>query len=312
MPYSKSGTEYKRVLLTGPTAVGKTELSLRIAERFGFSIISADSRQCYRRMDIGTGKVSPFDRARIPHYNIDVLDIEDADSAAAFVKRAKVWESHVDCPFYVGGSTLHIQGVIWPLDNMPTANLDHHTEIEALETSGGSQAVMEKLHQVDPVYAASMQGYNRQRAFRALDVWMQTGKPFSSFHQHAGYVVPDDTLLIVLTASKETLLKRIDARVTDMMDAGLLAEVDSILESGADVSLQSLHTVGYRELIEYRSGNITLEQAERDIRTNTWRYAKRQLTWFRRWSGAMWIHRDEHDETSLFDALSEAIHPIKP
>jgi tRNA dimethylallyltransferase len=312
MPYSKSGTEYKRVLLTGPTAVGKTELSLKIAETFGFSIISADSRQCYRRMDIGTGKVSPSDRARIPHYNIDVLDIEDADSAAAFVKRAKIWESHVDCPFYVGGSTLHIQGVIWPLDHMPTANLDHIAEIEALEASGGQQAILEKLHQVDPVYAAAMQGFNRQRAFRALDVWMQTGKPFSSFHHHAGYAVSDDTLLVVLTASKPTILKRLATRVDAMMDAGLLAEVDSILDSGVDVSLQSLHTVGYRELIEYRSGNITLDEAVRDIRTNTWRYAKRQLTWFRRWSGALWINRDEHDESSLFDALSEAIHPIKP
>ncbi len=312
MPSSKRVTKWKRVLLAGPTAIGKTELSLRLAEEFGFSVISADSRQCYRGLDIGTGKVSRADRQRVPHFNIDVLDPQESDSAAEFVRRAKVWESELETPFYVGGSTLHIQGVIWPFAEMPVADSLNLARLEAIEAGGGPTEILKLLADADPDYARAMQGYNRQRAFRALDVWMQTGKPFSSFHQHDGYTVPDDTLLIVLSASRETIHRRIDERVETMIRNGLLAEVDALLASGLDHRLQSLSSVGYRELIAYRDGQCGYEEALRDIKSNTRRYAKRQLTWFRRWNGALWIDRDGLSPDSLFDRMSEAIHSIKP
>lgn len=311
MPSSKPAIKWKRVLLAGPTATGKTELSLRLAEAFGFSVISADSRQCYRGMDIGTGKVSPADRARIPHYNLDVLDPVESDSAAAFVRRAKVWEEELETPFYVGGSTLHLQGVVWPMDELPEADPVNQARLEAIEAAGGSMAILSFLVDADPAYASTMQGYNRQRAFRALDVWMQTGRPFSSFHRHDGYVVPEDTLILVISASAETLKKRIDRRVDAMMSAGFLAEVDQLLESGLDPALQSLQTVGYRELIEHRLGGMDLPNAIEAIKASTRRYAKRQLTWFRRWEGAVWFDRDSLSDEALIDTFSEAIHSIK-
>jgi tRNA dimethylallyltransferase len=140
---------------------------------------------------------------------------------------------------------------------------------------------------------------------------MQTGRPFSSFHRHDGYVVPDDTLILVLSASTETLRKRIERRVDAMMSAGFLAEVDALLDSGLDPTLQSLHTVGYRELIEHRLGGMDLPNAVEAIKASTRRYAKRQLTWFRRWEGAVWIDRDPLTEDVLFDTFAEAIHSIK-
>lgn len=312
MPSSKLATKWKRVLLAGPTSIGKTELSLRVAEEFGFTVISADSRQCYRGLDIGTGKVSVADRHRVPHLNIDVLDPHDSDSAAAFVRRAKVWETELDTPFYVGGSTLHLQGVVWPMDELPEADPLNLARLEAIEDAGGSLGILSLLVDVDPTYASAMQGYNRQRAFRALDVWMQTGQPFSSFHRHDGYIVPDDTLLLVLSASAETLRRRIDRRVDAMMSAGFLAEVDALLDSGVDPTLQSLHTVGYRELIEHRLGGMELPNAVEAIKASTRRYAKRQLTWFRRWEGATWFDRDSISDADLFDTFAEAIHSIKP
>jgi tRNA dimethylallyltransferase len=311
MPSSKRATKWKRVLLAGPTAIGKTELSLRLAEEFGFSVISADSRQCYRGMDIGTGKVSVAERERVPHFNIDVLDPVEPDSAAAFVRRAKLWEAELDTAFYVGGSTLHLQGVVWPMDELPEADPLNLARLEAIEAAGGSLGILGLLVDADPDYARTMQGYNRQRAFRALDVWMQTGRPFSSFHRHDGYVVPDDTLILILTASTETLRKRIDRRVDAMMSAGFLDEVDALLASGLDPTLQSLHTVGYRELIEHRLGGMDLPNAIDAIKASTRRYAKRQLTWFRRWEGAVWIDRDPLSEDALFDTFAEAIHSIK-
>lgn len=312
MPSSKPATKWKRVLLAGPTAIGKTELSLRLAEAFGFSVISADSRQCYRGMDIGTGKVSAADRQRVPHFNIDVLDPVEPDSAAAFVRRAKLWETELETPFYVGGSTLHLQGVVWPMDELPEADPVNQARLEAIEAAGGSLGILSLLVDADPDYARGMQGYNRQRAFRALDVWMQTGRPFSSFHRHEGYTVPDDTLILILTASTETLRKRIDRRVEAMMEAGFLEEVDALLDAGLDPALQSLQTVGYRELIEHRLGGMELPNAIEAIKASTRRYAKRQLTWFRRWEGAVWIDRDAMSDDALFDTFAEAIHSIKP
>ncbi len=263
-------------------------------------------------MDIGTGKVSPADRARVPHVNIDVLDPVEPDSAAAFVRRAKIWEESLDTAFYVGGSTLHLQGVVWPMDELPEADPLNLARLEAIEAAGGSLGILGLLVDADPDYARTMQGYNRQRAFRALDVWMQTGRPFSSFHRHDGYVVPDDTLILILTASTETLRKRIDRRVDAMMDAGFMDEVDRLLDSGLDPALQSLQTVGYRELIEHRLGGMDLPNAVDAIKGSTRRYAKRQLTWFRRWEGAVWIDRDPLSQDALFDTFAEAIHSIKP
>lgn len=308
MPSSKSRAEVRRILLAGPTAVGKTELSLRFAESRGLTVLSADSRQCYRGLDIGTAKVSKADRDRVPHRNIDILDPGEPDSAAAYARRAAAWEAESASPaFHVGGSTLHLQSVVWPLSELPASDPANQAEIAAVEEAEGPDGVIRRLRAVDPAYAAAMQGYNRQRAFRALDVWMQTGRPFSAFHQQDGFVVPDDVRIVVLTASKEELVRRIHARVDAMVRDGFLAEVESLLRGGVSPDAQCMQTVGYRELIAVAKGGMRLPDAVTAIRASTRQYAKRQLTWFRRWQGAVWIERDGLGEEALSERFETAI-----
>lgn len=308
MPSSRSRAEARRILLAGPTAVGKTELSLRFAESRGLSILSADSRQCYRGMDVGTAKVSPADRGRVPHRNIDILDPGEPDSAAAYARRSMGWESELGAPaFHVGGSTLHLQSVVWPLSELPEADAANLAEIAAVEECEGPEGILKRLRAVDPAYAAAMQGYNRQRAFRALDVWMRTGKPFSGFHQQEGFTVPEDVRIVVLTASKEELVRRIHARVDAMMREGFVEEVERLLKNGVPPDAQSMRTVGYRELIPVVKGEARLQDAITDIRTATRQYAKRQLTWFRRWQGAVWLERDALGDAALLKRFETAI-----
>jgi tRNA dimethylallyltransferase len=259
-------------------------------------------------MDIGTAKVSKADRDRVPHRNIDILDPGEPDSAAAYTRRSAVWESEADAPaFHVGGSTLHLQSVVWPLSGLPEADAANQSEITDLERRDGPDGVLKRLRAVDPAYAATLQGYNRQRAFRALDVWMQTGKPFSDFHQQDGFIVPDDVRIVVLTASNEERVRRIHARVDAMIREGLVDEVDRLLKSGVSPEAQSMRTVGYRELIPVLQGSARRDDAIEAIRTATRQYAKRQLTWFRRWQGAVWIERDGLGEEALLERFETAI-----
>lgn len=313
MPSSKSRAEVRRILLAGPTAVGKTELSLRFAESRGLTILSADSRQCYRGMDVGTAKVSTSDRERVPHRNIDILDPGEPDSAAAYARRSTAWEAELGAPaFHVGGSTLHLQSVVWPLNELPEADAANQAEIADVERREGPEGVLKRLRAVDPRYAAAMQGYNRQRAIRALDVWMRTGKPFSSFHRQDGFTVPGDVRIVVLTASKDELVRRIHARVDAMMREGFVEEVERLLKNGVPPEAQSMRTVGYRELIPVLQGAARLSDAVEAIRTATRQYAKRQLTWFRRWQGAVWLERDTVGDAVLLTRFETAILHANP
>lgn len=286
-----------RIILLGPTASGKTELSLQLAEELGTSIISADSRQCYKHLNIGTAKPSKQELNRVPHFNISNLELEEDDSAVKFVERAEVWEEdilkHSDHVLYAGGSTLHLTGLIQPFSNIPDsseeniAQLNHHIDEEGIEV------LYEKLKEIDPEYIPKMDGMNRQRIIRALDVWMQTGKPFSSFHQKEELLLPENTLVFGLLRPREKLYERINQRVDLMMEKGLTEEVQFILDQGYSKDLQSLQTVGYREVISYLDGDFTKEEMIEKIKTNTRRYAKRQLTWFRRWEFIEWLDADQ-------------------
>jgi tRNA dimethylallyltransferase len=289
-----------RLLLAGPTAVGKTELSLILAEELGIPIISADSRQCYKYMDIGTGKVSTGDLSHIKHYNISIFDPDIDDNISKFHKRALKWEeelSHTcNIYFYVGGSTLYLESLIRPLDEIPGSNRENLRDLEKLESEFGLDHLYNELRQVDPVYVSKMDGMNRQRIFRALDVFMQTGKPFSHFHKQNKDITPlDDTLVFVLNRDREKLHQRISKRVDKMMETGLVEEVKSIVDMGYSPDLNALQTVGYREIISFLEHKISLDRAVELIKRNSRRYAKRQITWFRRWNNVIWLNIDTLD-----------------
>lgn len=285
-----------RIILLGPTAAGKTELSLQLAEDLNTAIISADSRQCYKHINIGTAKPSAEELERVPHYNISLLDLDEDDSAMDFQKRAAKWEKEIlenaEHVIYAGGSTLHLQSLIQPFNEMPESDEENIAKLESRIKTEGLESLYEQLKEVDPEYAENMDGLNRQRIIRALDVWIQTGKPFSSFHQQ-GKIHPDEnTIVFGLKWPRQKLYDRINQRVDNMVEMGLVEEAKSILEKGYSTNWQALNTVGYKEIFKYFDGEWSKEKAIEKIKTSTRRYAKRQITWFKRWEFIWWLEAD--------------------
>lgn len=285
-----------RIIILGPTASGKTELSIQLAEELNTAIISADSRQCYKHINIGTAKITQDELNRVPHYNVSLLDLEEEDSAMDFQKRAEKWESEIlkdsEHVLYVGGSTLHIQSLIQPFNEMPEASEENIDKLEERIERAGLESLYENLQEVDPEYAKKMDGLNRQRIIRALDVWMQTGRPFSSFHQRGDIQPDENTIVFGLKWPRQKLYDRINQRVENMVKSGLVDEVKSILEAGHSKDLQALNTVGYQEIIKYLDGEWSLDKAIEKIKTSTRRYAKRQIIWYKRWDFIKWLDAD--------------------
>ncbi|MFO8030644.1 MAG: tRNA (adenosine(37)-N6)-dimethylallyltransferase MiaA [Cyclonatronaceae bacterium] len=281
------------IVITGPTATGKTELSLVLARHLETPVISADARQCYKYMDIGTGKVSDEVLQEIPHHHISALYPDEPFTTSDFYEKYREWIAPLQAEgkpiLVVGGSTLYIESLIRPLDPLPSRNQDNLETLQRIAEQKGLQAIREQLEEVDPVYARRIDGLNTHRMFRALDVWMQTGRPFSSFHSNRPVTVPEDMLLVCLYRDRNELHRRINRRVDRMMDEGLVHEVQGILDMGYDPGLQSLQTVGYRETIAHFRGELTMEELREKIKTHTRRYARRQLTWFRRWNRVNWL-----------------------
>lgn len=301
-----------RILLLGPTAVGKTALSINLAQIIGAEIISVDSRQCYKYLNIGTATPTRKERGGIPHYNLSIIDPATKDSAADYHKRAQKWQKSIasegKSSLYVGGSTLHVQCTIQPLDNVPKANEQNIALLESRIEKEGIEALYKKLQQVDPEYSQKMDGMNTQRIVRALDVWMQTGQPFSSFHSDENTItVPEDMLVFGLTRDRQMLYNRINRRVDRMFDQGFLEEVRSILERGYSLDDPGLNTVGYKQAIRHLQGDISRSKMIKDMKTKTRRYAKRQLSWFRRWSFIQWIDLDEYSNEQVCNFIGEQV-----
>lgn len=297
-----------RILLLGPTAVGKTSLSLSLAEQLNAEIISADSRQCYKYTDIGTAKPTTEELEQVRHYNISLFEPDVKDSAAGFYERSMKWEDQIRAKgkniLYVGGSTLHLQSIIKPLDDIPDANEQHIAELEQHIKEEGIEPLYRQLQQVDPEYAQKMDGMNPQRIVRALDVWKQTGKPFSSFHSDdKSITLPPETLVFGLKRERQKLYDRINERTDRMFEHGFLDEVKQILDMGYSRNDPGLNTVGYKDAIAFLFSEVTREQMIKYMKTKTRRYAKRQLTWFRRWDFIQWIDL----EKSSVDDASEII-----
>jgi len=306
-------TVYKnrRWMIAGPTASGKTTMAIELAKKTDSEIISVDSRQCYRRLDIGTAKPDKEELKKVKHHNISVLDLTENDTAVDFIERVKQVEQEIKSRgksiIYCGGSTLHLQSILRPLDDMPNANPDHIQKLNVEIESDGIEQLYERLQKVDPGYANKMDGMNRQRIIRALDVWMQTGKPFSSFHQNKKIIIPNDLEVYMLHHPRKKLHERISERTAQMMDKGLIDEVEGILSDGYSPELQSLNTVGYKEVIAYLKGDLSRQQMTEDIKTSTRRYAKRQITWFRKWEFAHLLEANKKNSVELANEVLEQV-----
>ena len=283
-----------QILLIGPTAVGKTALSVDLARQINADIISVDSRQCYKYLNIGTATPSREEQGAVPHYNLSILDPATKDSVANYENRANRWRKEIRDQdkniLFVGGSTLHVQCTIQPLDDVPEADEANIARLEKEIETKGIEELYRQLQEVDPEYAQKMDGMNTQRIIRALDVWQQTGRPFSSFHSDDNTIsVPNDMIVFGLQRERQQLYDRINRRVDQMFEQGFLEEVEDILERGYSLDDPGLNTVGYKQAINYLKGSMSREQMIKDMKTKTRRYAKRQLSWFRRWNFIHWI-----------------------
>ncbi len=262
-------------------------------------------------MNIGTATPSAEELQRAPHHNISIIDPAVKDSAARFYERAMKWEEKISSRgktiMYVGGSTLYQQSIIQPLDEVPSANESNVEVLEEQKREEGIGALFEKLQEVDYDYAKKMDGMNPQRIIRALDIWMQTGKPFSSFHTNNTVSPPGDLYVFGLQRDRQKLYDRINRRAEKMVAAGFLKEVKAILSMGYSKSDPGLNTVGYKQAFKLLGGELTKDEMIADIQAKTRQYAKRQLTWFRKWDFVQWIDADRKSPSEITEEIVKAI-----
>lgn len=278
--------------IAGPTAVGKTALSLTVAEELGAEIISADSRQVYRDLTIGTAKPTPEELQQVPHHFIGELSLHEDFSAGRFADAANERIRDVlrrgRTPLIVGGSTLYLKALHFGLADIPDVDPTVREEMEVRLQEEGGRALYAELKRVDPAAAETMDPTKTQRLLRALEVYHGTGKPITHFYDNQPEP-PFTYRTVVLNRDRSVLHRRIEERVEGMLERGLLQEVESLLEKGYDATCRPLKSIGYREPIRFLKSEIDYDEMVRLIKRNTRRYAKRQITWFRRFDTYRWL-----------------------
>jgi len=297
-------------VLAGPTAVGKTALSVRLAVKLGAEIVSADSRQIFRGMDIGTAKPSPEERARAKHHLIDELDLHEPYSAGIFARMAEQRISRIlqrgRRVLVAGGSTLYLHALLHGLADIPRIPADVRRRLNEQLIRDGSEPLYRELCHVDPEFAATLDETKTQRIIRGLEVSRATGQPISSFFRRS--TPPSYRYrLFVLNRPRSQLYARIDRRVDAMMNDGLLEEVRALFDPEVVETAAGLHTIGYRELVQHLRGEMDLPRAVELVKRNSRRYAKRQLTWFRKYPGAEWIDLQVTDEEAALRMILSRI-----
>jgi tRNA dimethylallyltransferase len=287
------------VVLAGPTASGKTAVSLPLAEQLHAEILSADSRQIYRHLDIGTAKPTPSERTRVPHHFIDIRNPDEEYNAGLFGEEGREEIARIlsrgRVPLVVGGSGLYIQSLVDGFFDGPPADLDFRAQAMERLRAEGVLPLLEDLAKVDPDSAASIDPTKPRRVVRALEVYHITGIPLSVLHRERKPEIPFVPLFFGLELDRAELYQRINTRCERMLEGGLLDEVESLVVAGYSASLNALKTVGYAEAFAYRRGEISYEDMVRLFKQNSRRYAKRQLTWFRHDPRIRWIPIAESD-----------------
>ena len=289
------------VILTGPTAVGKTALSIRLAKAIGGEIISADSMQVYQKMNIGTAKIKTDEMEGIPHYLVDVLDPAEEFHVARFQKMAKEALQNIygkgKIPLVVGGTGFYIQSLLYDIDfEEEEQDMEYREMLWKMSREEGNEALHRMLSQKDPVSAQKIHPNNVKRVIRALEFYRLNGYPISEHNEKESQKEsPYQFAYFVLNQDRKKLYERIDQRVDLMMEAGLLKEVQELKEEGYGKSLVSMQGIGYKEIYEYLEGNLTLDQAVDLIKKDTRHFAKRQLTWFGREKDVIMIQKEQFE-----------------
>ncbi|MGM9926337.1 MAG: tRNA (adenosine(37)-N6)-dimethylallyltransferase MiaA [Bacillus sp. (in: firmicutes)] len=301
----------KVVCIMGPTAVGKTKLSIELAKKYNGEIISGDSMQVYRGMDIGTAKIKPEEMEGIPHYLIDVKDPSEAFNVAQFQELVTECIEDITArgklPIIVGGTGLYIEAVLQQYSfSESVSDETYRKQLELIAAEQGVEEVHQMLAAIDAESAERIHPNNVRRVIRALEIYHCTGEKMSDQlkKQTKDYVY--DAALIGLTMERDTLYERINLRVDMMFDEGLLSEVKRLYDAGLR-DCQSIQAIGYKELYDYFDGKVSLEEAKENLKQNSRRYAKRQLTWFRNKMDVTWFEMDNDVFEKKFEQISAFI-----
>lgn len=299
------------LILTGPTAVGKTDLSIALAKAINGAIISADSMQVYKGMDIGSAKISPEEMQGVPHYLIDILEPDEEFHVVKFQALAKEALKEIygkgQIPIVVGGTGFYIQALLYDID---FTSQDEDTELRehyaALAAGKGNQYLHDMLRQVDPASADIIHENNIKRVIRALEFYEKTGMPISEHNeQERQKESPYDFRYFVLTDDRDRLYSRIEQRIDRMLEAGLVEEVKKLKEKGYHKKMVSMQGLGYKEILSWLDGEITYEEAVYTLKRDTRHFAKRQLTWFRRERDVIWLDKSkfDYDEEKILNTI---------
>ena len=283
------------IVVTGPTGVGKTEATLRLAEHFGVPVINADSRQIFSEIPIGTAAPTAAQQARVRHYFVGNHHLDDYYSASLFEEDVLkiIHEASSKVSLLSGGSMMYIDAVCKGIDDIPTIRPEVRQEMMQLLESEGLGKMCELLHKWDPEHWAVVDRNNPRRVIHALEICKQTGRTYTSFRSNTIKKRPFDIIKIGLNRDRETLYQRINQRVLQMIDDGMIEEAQCVYPKRM---LNSLNTVGYKELFEYLDGLTTLDEAIFKIQSNTRRYARKQLTWYKRDAEMTWFSPDNIEE----------------
>ena len=289
------------VILTGPTAVGKTKASIGLAKAIGGEIISADSMQVYKQMDIGSAKIKPSEMDGIPHYLINILEPDEEFHVVLFQQMAKqaiqkIYEKG-KIPILVGGTGFYIQAVLYDIDfSENEKDTSYREELEKLAQIKGAEYLHDRLREVDEKSAQDIHANNVKRVIRALEYFHQTGEKISEHNEEQRKKVsPYNFSYFVLNDERAHLYEKINLRVDQMINEGLVREVQSLKEKGYTRDMVSMQGLGYKEMLDYLDNKCSLEEAVEIIKRDTRHFAKRQITWFKRESNVTWIDKKEYD-----------------
>lgn len=303
------------IILTGPTAAGKTALSISLAKAAGGEIVSADSMQVYKGMDIGSAKIRREEMQGVLHYLIDVLEPSEEFHVVRFQQMAvqameKIWEKG-KIPILTGGTGFYIQAVLYAIDFTENGGNDgYRAELQQTAKEQGVEVLHRKLEEVDPASAEIIHANNVKRVIRALEYYHQTGEPISAHNQKERQKESPYTFAyFVLNDRRDRLYGRIDQRVDEMLEQGLVEEVRALKEKGFHRGMVSMQGLGYKEIMEYLDGECTLEEAVYKLKRDTRHFAKRQLTWFRRERDVIWIDKEafSYRDADILDKMLDIL-----
>lgn len=303
------------IILTGPTAVGKTKLSISLAKAIDGEIISADSMQVYRGMDIGSAKIKKEEMQGVPHYLIGVLEPQEEFHVVKFQQMAKEAMQKIRAkgkiPIVVGGTGFYIQALLYDIDFTENEKDDaYRRQLEQLAKEKGAAYLHDMLRQVDEKSAEEIHENNVKRVIRALEFYHQTGKKISEHNEEErGKESPYDFCYFVLNDERQKLYERIDRRIDEMVEEGLIEEVCTLKAQGFTRDMVSMQGLGYKEILDYLDGKTTLEEAIYILKRDTRHFAKRQITWFRRERDVIWVEKEQfrYEEENMLEFLIEKI-----